>query len=273
MGYRRRRREGRSERDGFNTPAVYLLEPELGAAPPRPIRRRPGRGWLFGGVQFFLLPHTLVGIFLLFFTLHTLALILFGQFVPGWITGREIRPTSRNKEGYYYTVHYAYSVDGRRYTDKRTVSREAYERLEEGTRVEVKTLRLGPWSQAMLLLPGSSPWSRFLPIALIALFWDGILSFFVWLLYVLPLVYRWLVIYGQPAPGRVTERSKRTGRTTSYYLHYQFTPEGWQPVKSKMEVRREAWETTPKGALVTVLHSPRNPRWNVLYCFADYHVV
>ena len=107
------------------------------------------------------------------------------------------------------------------------------------------------------------------------LFWNCCTAIFIWRLYALPLVYRWLVVHGQATLGHITEFSFGSGRGGGIYVHYEFSTKGGLPIKSKVEVlSMKSWEELKEGnTVITVLYSEKKPRWNVPYVCADYEVV
>lgn len=243
---------------------------ELSSQTPREIRRRPGRGWLIGGQQLIILPHTLAGIGINLFVLFTVALLLFGTVVPGRIARRS---SYMSKNRRIYQVRVAYEAAGLPRTETESVPVELYNRLPEGTPVQVKALALGSISGGAMLVPGHSPWGRLLPLVPFGLFWNLIVGLFLWKLYCIPFLYRHLVRSGVAVLGVITDKQMHRGKTTTYFLRYEFIGPDGETVKSKMDVHRSAWEGLRSGQPATVLYMPGHPRLNVLYQGTDYEVI
>lgn len=256
------------------SPPVSLnVKKELTLLPPRPTRRRPGRGWLIGFQQLFILPHTLVGIGLIGFMIGSWLFLIFGTTVPAQIT--ELKTTRGSKNTTAYEVHFRYQHFGSDHRDSTTVPKAVFDTFHQNDMVEVKVFPLPGTKFTQLKYPGAMD-SHVVKVMVstgMALFWNGIVSVFLWALYIRPLINRWLVRNGWPAPGRITSKSVSSGKSTSYYVEYQFDlpKEGTQ--QGKMEVTSDAYSLVNNGDSVSVLYSTKKPGWNVVYELADYEVV
>lgn len=110
-----------------------------------------------------------------------------------------------------------------------------------------------------------------LPLIVVTVVWNSIVVSGAWNGAVTPLVYRWLVIHGQPTVGDVTRVS--LGRQTCL-IAYSFCPKGDSPVNGSMVVRRKLWEEiAAPNAKITILYYQGNPKWNVPYRCSGYKVV
>ncbi|MBI4751257.1 MAG: hypothetical protein HY774_22485 [Acidobacteria bacterium] len=254
-------------------PISLNVKKELTLLPPRPIRRRSGRGWLIGFQQIFILPHTLVGIGLIMFMIGSWLFLVFGTTVPAQVT--ELKTTRGSKNTTAYEVHFRYQHFGSDHRDQTTVPKAVFDTFHQNDVVEVKVFPLPGTKFTQLKYPGAMD-AHIVKVMVstgMALFWNGIVSVFLWAFYIRPLINRWLVRNGWPAPGRITGKSVSSGKSTSYYVEYQFDvpKEGTQ--QGKMEVSADAYALVNNGDMVSVLYSSTNPRWSVVYEVADYEVM
>jgi hypothetical protein len=120
---------------------------------------------------------------------------------------------------------------------------------------------------------GSANYST-LMLTLVTLFWSCTTAIYVWRIYALPFVYRWLVVRGQATLGHVTELTGGS-KNSPLRVHYEFSTDGSPPIKSAAQVISiGAWEELKEGnTVLTILYWQKNPGWNVPYICADYEAV
>jgi hypothetical protein len=111
----------------------------------------------------------------------------------------------------------------------------------------------------------------------IALFWNGILSVFLWTLYVRPWRGRMLVRNGTPVVGIVRSWAPQPGKGgPAYRLTYEYAAADSsglaEPRSGKMTTRRKEAADYLPGRLVTIVYDPRKPARSVIYELADYRV-
>lgn len=257
----------------FSSSLPLPARKELALLPPRPICRRAGRGWLIGFQQIFILPHTFVGIGLIVFMVGSWIFLIFGTTVPAQIT--ELKTTRGSKNTTAYEVHFRYQQFGTEHQERTTVPKAVFDTLHQNDVLDVKVFPLPISSLTQLKYPGSfdSHVVKVMVSTAMALFWNGIVSVFLWAFYVRPLINRWLVQNGWPASGQITGKSVQSGKTTTYYVEYQFAlpQDGTKP--GKMEVTADAYSLVNPGDSVSILYSTKNPGWNVVYELADYEVM
>jgi hypothetical protein len=110
-----------------------------------------------------------------------------------------------------------------------------------------------------------------LPLVFITLVWNSIVISGIWDWLVKPLIYRRLVMCGQPTVGRITGASLGSKTCT---ISYQFFPEKGIPALGKAEVPLNIWqELGGLNAEITVLYFPQRDRWNVPYRCSGYEVI
>jgi hypothetical protein len=269
------------------------FEPELDQPTPRPIRARSGCGGGCGllGFRLFILPHMIVGLWLLFQSVTGLLLWLGVLLLGTDVEGHVVRKTEHQgkKGSVSYTLDYAVGVGGAEYPGQVALTAAEYTTLGEGDAV---TVRLLTW------LPQYGHWPRvqsYSPLGNVAswwgicLFWNGILSVFVWQFYILPWLLWWLVRYGRPTRGVVRSVNSWTGKggVRYYRITYEYTSDpieveaggaysgsgtaGPPHTRTIQSAAPEA-ATVQVGDVLTVLYDPRRPQRSLLYRFADYQV-
>jgi hypothetical protein len=252
--------------------------------PPRRLQRRPGRGcgplvglWF---LRLFILPHTLVGIVLAGAAAFGLFVWLFGADVPGRITNLDISP---GKKGKHYRVHYAYTVAGIEHAGTTNVSADVYTGLRLGDAYLVRVFRPLPTWMPQPRGPGSSAGMIF-ALPFFALFWNGILSVFLWMAWVAPWRLWLLMRYGLATAGVVVGKETRRGNkgAISHVVRYRYratledegsiaaTPETFE---REMNVAPADYAAATVDQPVTVLYHARNPRRSLIYEFAEYEAL
>ena len=119
--------------------------------------------------------------------------------------------------------------------------------------------------------PSPKPFTDLLPLVVITLVWNFIVLTGLWHVLVKVLIHRWLVMYGEPAIGRITDVSVSQKTCGISYLFY---PEKGFGLIGSAEVPRRDWEETGElNAEITILFFQRNPKWNVPYRYSGYEVI
>jgi hypothetical protein len=258
---------------------AHVLEPELLDPPPRPVRlrNRLEAGCLVGCLQIFILPHTVVGFFILseFFSAayYYVAVSRSGVDLEGRVTNKV---ETAHRKGPSYCLDYVFSKDGEKHAGQVYVSAEVYSAFQIGDplplRVYSPTPREGRWH----LIPGESPGLDLAGTGFACLFWNGIVWGMYWFMYVRPWRQRNLIRHGQAAVARVTDvTSWQEKSQTVHRVRYEFNPglPGDPPVRGRVHVRppMTAADVTA-GDELTVVYDPRRPRRNVLYRFSRFIV-
>jgi hypothetical protein len=226
-----------------------------------------------GCLQLFILPHTLVGCWLLLYAVYATSVCLFGKSVPGRVVARDYT-TDDGSTSYHLVCEYR--IDGKAYRANASASDEEYRSVSNGTQVDVRLMPFLPGVGARPLLPGRSLLSTLWQPWLFALFWNAIVSVFVLIFYVGPWMERRLVARGEPAAGRIVRKETDTrGDSPTYYLHFEFAPAtagSAGMVSGRRSVEAAAYDRVRGGDRVTVLYDPNRPKRSVLYEYADYEV-
>jgi hypothetical protein len=255
------------------------IDSELATPPPRMIRHRDGWGagcglWV---IRLFILPHMLVGLWLLgtalTTTVHYVRVLAVGVECEGHVVKKTAEKGSKGH--IYYWVDYAYPVNGVVHVGRVRVDEDVYDGLNAGDLVPVRTLESDP---------EKSPWPRIgtrsAPMDVlaawgVALFWNGILSVGIWFLYVRPWRARRLIRYGEPASGVIrTWSSYKVKSGTEYKLTYDYTAPDASglptPRTGKMTTQRKDGAGYLPGRPVTVVYDPEKPWRSVVYALGDY---
>ncbi|TMQ30495.1 MAG: hypothetical protein E6K70_24080 [Planctomycetota bacterium] len=253
--------------------------------PPRRLRRRPGRGcgplvglWF---VRLFILPHTLIGIALAGAAAFGLFVWLFGADIPGRITSLDV--ARGRKGGNRYQVDYAYSVAGIQYPGTTYVSANVYAGLRVGDAYPVRVFRPLPTWMPQPRGPGSSA-SMVFALPFFALFWNGILSVFLWMAWVAPWRVWLLMRYGLATAGVVAGKHTRPGNkgSTNRLIRYRFKvtleEEGTgaalpETFEREMSVMPSDYAAAKMDQPVTVIYHPKNPKRSLVYEFSEYEAL
>jgi hypothetical protein len=249
---------------------VSKLDPriprELQAPPPRLVRFRGGRGPRVFGVRIFLLPHLLIGVAVLVLVIGE-PLWLFGT--PA-ITATVTSMRMSNARGRTrHQINYIYQWHGQAVSDQSTVSEATYQQLlkDRGIRVHVLSFWGHQFSE-IDVTPGQFAAARWFlwPWAFL---WNGMM----WLVLRQPIVAKRLVSQGQPVVGKILDKETYRGKSTTFNLKYQFTPQSMMaanPIVRRMNVTRTAYDSAEIGKEITVMYDPNRPSRAVIYEYGDY---
>ncbi len=246
--------------------------------PPPPRRVHGQSGCLFWFLRLFILPHTIAGVFILGQFLMAVLIAAFGTDTMAVVT--EAHTSKTSKGGTMYNLSYRFEGGGRTWTNSDTVGATTYTQVtrpqeREGARgsVQVKYLVAGP-VHYHLLTENNPPWSQAGEKLFFALFWNGIVSIFVYLFWIAPIRMRLLVRRGEVARGTVVGTRIKTGKSTTYYVKFRFkVAETSEEVEKEMTVpAQEMYEYAHAGLVVTVIYDPRKPRRALAYELSGYGV-
>lgn len=261
--------------------STRTIEPELDQPTPRRVRARGGLGTGCGlwFVRLFTLPHTITGVFLIGALAYQVAFYLLVLFAGTDVEGRVTKKTeSKSKSGRTYHIAYTFEVDGAEYGGRLNVDADSYAAAEEGQAVEVRvfdpTRHEGSWPR----IAGDNRLSEVGGAAFAAVFWNGILSMFLWQVYVRPWREWRLIRHGTATLGRVREVSPCTiGKNgAGLRIRYEYGNElldaaGLQT--GTVRVRQSEHPDVRAGDVLTVLYDLARPRRSLAYKFAAYRAV
>ena len=257
---------------------MLLAEQTPTQLPPPPRAVHGGLGCAVWGVRLFVLPHMCAGVFLLGRLVASVLLATFGTDVEATVTNAHTAPAS--KGGTIYYLDYQYRRDGREFFDTETVGATAYATFSapgtlEGRRptLRVRHWQLGPWSTHRVDQQ-SAPWRLVAGDFFIALFWNGILSVFVYAFWVRPTRERSLIRHGEVARGTIVSTRTRQGRGPNYFATFRFAePATGFDVQREMEISGLVdFASLRPGYPLTVLFDPRKPRRAIAYELCGYRV-
>lgn len=241
---------------------------------PRPIRRRGGRGWFFGLVHLFTLPHQVVGVGVLVVVLYAWLFVLAGSVIPAQVVDKQTDYNPK-KRITTYRLHYTFSHNGLQQRGDDKVSQKFYTQTSLGQTIQVKVSPIAAVPFSYVEDPDHRGGALIFPafITVFATFWNGVMVFLWWTLYIRPWQYRWLVKNGKATQGVITKKDIKKNKTTTYLIEYQFQLFAYgQPIVGKMEARKEDWDHLQANSPVTVLYHPDKPKRSVVYECADYEV-
>lgn len=258
----------------------FTFEPELLETAPRRVKFRDGykAGCGMWGIRIIMLPHTIIGVGFLVLavgtTLQFFAVALLGTNCEGKIVKKDDSRSVKKSPRYY--LLYEFTLDERIHTGEVQVDVEQFRAVNEGDPISVRA-----WD----VLPDRGQWPRvsghwqILSIGetwIPALFWNGVLSFFIWHMYVRPWRQRCLVRSGVPTAGivrRVTEQQHKGSK--SYRIEYEYAAIPLDDTVSRTFKGRttstvKGAELAKEGDLITILYFPNKPHRSVAYRYADY---
>jgi hypothetical protein len=254
-----------------NTPTY--LDPR--AVPvPRPVRRKPGGSFRFWFPRVFILPHLIVGVGALGYALFLTSFLLFGETTEGVITAKE---TGSDDDGPVYRLLYTYRYNGEEYSAEDRVDHDLFRVKEPGDHITVRIHSLVPGFSARL--EGNTEGWSIAMTWVFALFWNAVLSAFIWFLWILPWFQRRLVQTGEAVEGVITRKEEDTGGdSTTWAVHYEFTPAmsaamtAAGPLRGRMNVGKEEYAVAQTGERVVILYDPLHPSRNCVYRYAPYDI-
>jgi len=251
---------------------------------PVPRRATPREGWAHGcalwPVRLFVLPHTLAGPLLVFLAVSRVVLCLGVLFAGEDVQAHVVRKIeTKGKNGPHYSAEYVYTVDQTEYSGTVSMDADEFAATREGQSFTAKVFVPGTEGGHWPGVGGYSPGWDVGGICFGALFWNGILSVFLYHLYYRPWHHRWMVRRGVPAAGLVREVRQWTNKgTKTVRVRYEYAvpPNSHTPggvFSGKMTGSGPRVSGVAVGGIMTVLYSPRRPHRSLLYAFADYKAV
>ena len=244
-------------------------------APPRAVKG--GAGCAIWFVRLFILPHMAIGVMLILQCVGSVLIAAFGVDANAIVT--KAYTSTGSKGGTSYRIAYRYTSGGREHTGSETVNAATYAAVSqpdllegEKATVRVRYLNYGFYQQT-LMVQDRSPWRWAGMFLLIGLFWNGILSVFVVIAWVIPIRARRLVKYGEVTAGAVVSSRVRTGKNTTHYVTFRFSdPQSGAELQREMTVPRAKYESATPERPVTVIYWPGNLKRAIAYELSDYTV-
>jgi hypothetical protein len=232
--------------------------------PPRMVSRKSGTGCIIWFLRLFIVPHMVAGVFFILAVPTHLYVHYLGT--PVTATIDRIEPRTSKKSGDYYWVTYHYMLDGRRFSDGE--SRQV--RPAVGDTFGGRAAAFA--GHGMILAPEFSVVRDVLPLLGAAIFWNGVLSMFLYVLWVVPIRQHWLARHGEATLGTITGKVVHRGKSTTYTVSYQFDVDG-KDYRGKCDVDSAAYDLAREGMPVTVLYDPSRPKRSLPYEVCDFVVI
>src|SRR5258706_3502604 len=247
-------------------------EPIDSPPPPREIRRKSISGCAIGFAQLFILPHMLIGFGALLFVIGEGGLLTFGPSTTARVTTQETHTSSKGNKS--YSDKYTYVSGGQTYTDSVNLTASQYSQLTPGATLTVKSFHIGKLGASIVVDPIGPTLKSLGFLLLWAVFWNGVVSIFVWQLYILPLRRRWLAKNGQAIWGSIVGKNTRPLKNgQSYHLRYAYHIASGIHNTSEITVSKREFDRAELPRKALVLYSPAKPTRSILYEFGDYYAL
>ena len=171
-------------------------------------------------------------------------------------------------------MRYWYEAGGQVRSDSRSVSHAQFDSLTAqptSLPLDVRAKEvLGSYYDQMFL-PGESLTGPVWITALVAALMNGfafLIGYFIW---IVPMQHKRLCREGKPIAGRITRMHSSSGKTTTYYLDYEFDHPGLGERTATMTVSSERWHQAQVREAVSVLCYPNRKR--PMYEYGDFECV
>jgi hypothetical protein len=234
--------------------------------PPRFVFRTGGVSVPIRMILFLLIPHVWIGFFLIWQAMLEPAMTCFGHNVKASIVSRQLIHAKATR----CKITYAYDDEGGHHTGSATFGGDRFSSYPPGGKIEVRTLRLGPWSTSRLADRASN--SSLVCMLPFTVLWNGIFAWIFYQLCLSPLRQRRLISIGQPVVGRITDKTLRKGKSPTHILLYVYTAADGQDHTSRMTVPGPQYFATRVEDPVIVFHDPLKPGRSLLYKYTKYAV-
>ena len=252
-------------------PEPYKIPRELERRPPRSVRRRPGTlGCSVVIARVIALVFLSVGIALLVMVPITIAVVTRGESHPGQVQKTWI---SRGRRGSSYHVRYYYEAGGQVHTASRAVSRSQYDQLTSSPTslpLDVRAMPISGVYFEQMFLPGESQSGPIWFAIAAAVISNGLAFLLIYYIWIIPAGHKRLCRYGKPILGHIVKMHSKSGKTTTYYLDYQFDHPGLGDRTATLTVQPDRWHQAQVGEPVTVLCYPNRKRPTLIYEYGDF---
>jgi len=248
---------------------TYKIPRELERRPPRAVRRRQGTlGCGIVGARFIALVLLGAGLFLIGRIPVVIMVVTQGESHPGQV---EKTWTSRGSKGSTnYHLKYSYELGGQFHTNTRSVSKSQYDQLSPQVTLDVRTREVGGHLFDEAFLPGEWLWKPVWLAVLIAAIINGIAGLIIYFVLFVPMQHKRLCREAKPTMGQITRMHSSSGKTTTYYLDYQWDHPGLGDRTATMTVTSDRWHRAQVGERVSVLCFPNRKRPTVIYEYGDF---
>jgi len=247
--------------------------------PPRSVERPYGGGCTLLLMRLFMLPHSVVGVVMLLSIPVFGYVKYFGTPVTAIVDQTQTGLSRRGK--LQEQIFYHYDLDGRRYDKQWWSRRQTFQQTHVGTQYNGRASVLMGHVFVVGPVIGTLG-NSLLGLIAIALFWNAILSVFIYVLWFKPIHDYLIVKFGVAAMANVTggyqrfiNTYRRGSRGTGVFsrLTYSFTAPNGHQYSGRCNVPPSHYQAMPEGAPVLVFYLPYYPRWNLAYNYCDFAVV
>jgi hypothetical protein len=205
----------------------------------------------------------------------TIVKVFFGDTTEG----RIVRKWTTSGEDTNYHVKYEYDADGVHRWGERSCSRAEYDaigdpqRIQPPPSIEIRSINVLGRHFEEAIMPGETRLGRIGFYLLFGLFWNAIVSVFVYVLWIAPWRTKQLYRWGKPVPGRILSKRISSGEDTTYYLDFEFIQPQFGRLQTKQSVSSQRYSAASEGQLVTVLCHPQKKWPVVIYEYGDFECV
>jgi len=234
------------------------------STPPRRVSRPIGSGCGLWALRLFLLPHTLVGFGLLLTVPSRILVAAAGSDVNGIVD--EVTHGVSSKGRPYTTVHYHYEFNG-------SIHKETYSPDNDDSDIPrwsdaVHGKAMGVGSRVLFLPDKSHPVRQTIMFAVAAIFWNGLMSIFLYASWYVPLRETWIAKFGTATEGTIRSKRIRKGKSNTYHVGYEFKSSTGETINGEQTTTRVLHDSATEGQPVTVLYLPDKPKRSlaVEYC-------
>jgi hypothetical protein len=180
----------------------------------------------------------------------------------------ELRTSS--EDGPYTDVYYHYVLNDCRFKGHNNGMNVTSEEKRVGAQILGNAV--SAFGRAMFVPASISIARDILLVVVFTLFWNGILSIFIYVVWVSPIRMRRVAKMGTAVGGTITSKRMIPARGTRYVLKYQFVTADGQTIDATSDISESAFDRAVKGRPVTVLYNPRRPKWNLPYEYGDFTI-
>ncbi len=230
-------------------------------------------GWF---PRLFILPHVIIGICLIVYPFLMLITNVYGTELKATVTDKV---SYRDSEGdRAFKVAYKYTWNNKEQEEESGLNRREFKQYNVGDPINVRFFALAPdYTRTIRPVRGEYAQPDLATVAFyafFALFWNGILSVFVLLLYIVPAVNWYLLRFGSVCEGVIVD--KKTDRDDDgkrYFVEYAFRP-GRKAQLTSSDQRSTTstdaimWDTYSVGDPVCVLYSRTWPKAHLVFEFS-----
>lgn len=227
---------------------------------PRKVRYRNKSGCLgIWGIRLFILPHTLVGLGVALMFLFKITLGLFGSRVDGRFENESSKLSSKRKTITLLT--YSFFANQERHFVEVEVSDSRNRMLKEKARLPIVYLAILPRQTSQLMETDQMFPPDTWVSGGIALFWNSILSVFIYAIYILPYRKKRLLMYGVETSGQVTACSSHRGPKGGirYAVAFSYMVNGLKHENTE-NVTKAEFENIHEGMSLRIMYDPIKPQ-------------